>query len=58
MTKKNRLRKAWERNYDLWICKGIYYNIGLPFKYWMTPKEVLKDLKRENIEDERMLRKF
>lgn len=58
MTKKNRLIKAWQRNWELWMHKGIYYNMGVPFKYWLTPKEVLKDLKRESIEDERMLRKF
>lgn len=53
MTKKNRLRKAWERNWELWIAKGVYYNMCQPIKYWMTPKEVLKDLKREDREDDR-----
>lgn len=47
MTKKNRLRKAWERNWDLWMVKGVYYNMSKPIKYWWTPKKVLKDLKRE-----------
>lgn len=46
MTKKNRLRKAWERNWELWIVKGVYYNMCKPIKYQMTPKEVLKDLKK------------
>ena len=58
MTKKNRLRKAWERNWELWMCKGVYYNMVVPIKYWKTPKEVLKDLKKEDIEDERRLRQF
>lgn len=48
MTKQNRLRKAWERNWELWIAKGVYYNMCVPIKYQWTPKEVYKDLKRED----------
>lgn len=42
MTKKNRLRRAWQRNYVLWMHKGVYFYGGLPYKYWKTPKEMLK----------------
>lgn len=49
MTKKNRLRKAWERNWELWMCKGIYFNMGKSYKNWITPKQVLKELKKEKL---------
>lgn len=29
------------------MCKGIYFNAGQPIKYYMTPKQVLKILKKE-----------
>lgn len=47
MTKKNRLRKAWERNWKLWTVKGVYFNMSKPIKYQMTPKQVLYELKIE-----------
>ena len=52
MTKKNRLRKAWERNWKLWMVKGIYFNMSKSIKYQLTPKEVLHILKIED-RDER-----
>lgn len=50
MTKKTRLEKAWGRkqNWSLWMCKGIYFNMGQPIKYCLTPKQVMKYLKKES----------
>ena len=49
MTKKTRLEKAWGRkqNWELWMCKGIFFNMDKPIKYCMTPKQVMKYLKKE-----------
>lgn len=49
MTKKNRMRKAWERNWDLWMVKGVYFNMGQPWRNCLTPRQVIKFLKREKI---------
>ena len=52
MTKKTRLEKAWGRkqNLTLWMCKGVYFNMCKPIKYCMTPKQVMKYLKKEHIQ--------
>lgn len=49
MTKKNRLRKSWQRNWELWMCKGIYFNMSQSYKNWLTPKQVLKELRKEKL---------
>lgn len=46
MTKKNRLRKAWQRNWEFYISKGVYFCMG-HIKYCPTPKQLSKHLKRE-----------
>ena len=46
MKKRTRLRKAWQRNYDLYMIKGVYFCVG-DIKYWPTPKQLLKWLKKE-----------
>lgn len=51
MTKKNRLRKSWQRNWEFWMVKGVYFNWGLPIKYMLTPKQVYKLLKIEDRND-------
>lgn len=48
MTKKNRVTKAWQRNWELWMIKGIYFNMGKPVKKWMTPKQLGKILRKES----------
>ena len=47
MTKKNRLRKAWQRNWEIYAVKGIYFIMGQPVKNWPTPKQLSKWLKHE-----------
>lgn len=49
MTKKNRVTKAWQRNWELWMIKGIYLNKGKSWKNWLTPKQVLKELRKEEL---------
>ena len=51
MTKKNRLERAWSRkcNLTLWICKGVYFNMGQPIKYCMSPRQVMKYLRDEEL---------
>ena len=46
MTKKNRLRKAWQRNWKFYTVKGVYFCTG-PVKNWPTPKQLLKILRKE-----------
>lgn len=48
MTKRNRLRKAWQRNWEFYMVKGVYFCIGAPVKYWMTPRQLAKYLKRKS----------
>ena len=48
MTKRNRLRRAWQRNWEFWTAKGIYFCMCNPVKDWMTPKQVTKYLKKHN----------
>ncbi len=48
MTKRNRLRKAWQRNWEFYMVKGVYFCMGTPVKYWPTPKQLSKYLKRES----------
>lgn len=50
MTKKNRLRKAWQRNWDLYMCKGVYFLMGKPVKHQLTPRQVYRILRREEID--------
>lgn len=48
MTKKSRLRKAWLRNYEFYMAKGVYF-CQCPIKYQPTPKQLSKYLKHERI---------
>lgn len=49
MKKETRLNKAWQRNKVLWMTKGVYFNFGKSIKHYLTPKQVLKDLKKEKL---------
>lgn len=48
MKKITRLTKAWHRNWEFFIVKGIYFCNGcVSVKYWPTPKQLNKWLKKE-----------
>lgn len=47
MTKKHRVTKAWQRNWEFYMTKGVYFLMGQPVKKWMTPKQVDRYLKKE-----------
>lgn len=49
MKKITRLNKAWQRNQELWIAKGVYFNFGKLIKHCLTPKQVLKELTKEKL---------
>lgn len=51
MTKKNRLRRAWERNPRFHLTDGVYYLMVLPLKHQPTPKHLKQCFKRERILD-------
>lgn len=48
MTKKHRLTKAWQRNWEFYMTKGVYFTMGTPVKYWMTPKDLCRYLRKED----------
>lgn len=47
MTKKHRVTKAWQRNWEFYMTKGVYFLMGQPVKKWMTPKQLDRYLKKE-----------
>lgn len=49
MIKRNRLRKAWQRNWEFYMVKGVYFCMDTSVKYWPTPKQLSKYLKRESL---------
>ena len=55
MTKKHRLTKVWQRNWEFYIYKGIYF-LGGPVKYWVTPRQLNRYLRKEDIKEENLKR--
>ncbi len=47
MRKKTRINKAWQRNWNFYMHKGVYFIANKPVKYWITPKQLIKHLKTE-----------
>lgn len=49
MTKKHRVTKAWQRNWEFYTVKGVYFIMGNPVRYWPTPRQLSRWLKQEKV---------
>ena len=58
MTKKHRLTKAWQRNWEFYMTKGVYFIMGQPVKKWMTPKQLDRYLKKEYLQFIQQYKKY
>ena len=58
MTKKHRLTKAWQRNWEFYMHKGVYFIMGTPVKKWMTPKDLRRYLRKEDRLQQEWFKKY
>ena len=58
MTKYHRLTKAWQRNWEFYMHKGVYFIMGTPVKKWMTPKDLCRYLRKEDRLQQEWFKKY